>query len=193
MCYNIFGDEMKKVIAIGLSLISFVYTLWYMSYGNPVLNSGALSKIGLKHHTEFVIWGVLTFVALSFNIIIAYRDKTKNKVYIPLLIIAGIGMALTLCFDFDYYKKPDYYFHCVGSLAFSVIMGITIFILFALLYYKDMLYKVFTYITTGILIIDLIFLLIFKETGLIEALPIFAGYLLLGFTNLRRDKIEAIK
>lgn len=182
---------MKKTISVGLSLVSFIYTIWYMSFGNPVLNSGALSKIGLTHHTEFVIWGVLTFLALSVNTTIAYREKTKNKIYIPLLIIAGIGMALTLAFDFDYYKKPDYYFHCVGSLAFSAIMGITIFILFALLFEKNKLYKAFTYMTGGILVIDLILLFIFKETGLIEAVPIFAGYIMLGITNVRRDKVEA--
>lgn len=193
MCYNIFGDEMKKIVSTGLSLISFIYTIWYMSYSNPIYNRGALSKIGLVHHNEFVIWGVLTFLALSFNIIIAYKEKTKTKIYIPLLIISGIGMGLTLAFDFDYYKVPDYYFHCAGSLAFSVIMGVTIFVLFALLYKKDKLYKTFTYITGTILIIDLICLLIFKETGLIEAIPIFAGYLLLGITNVRRDKVEAIR
>lgn len=192
MCYNVFGDEMKKLLCIGLSLTSFIFTLWYMSFGIPYKNSGALSKIGLEHHTLFIIWGALTFLALATNIATAFQEKTRNKAYIPLLIVSGIGMVLTLSFDFDYNKFPDYYLHCAGSLAFSVIMGITIFLLFVLLYNKGTIYKVFTYITGGILIVDLICLLIFKETGLIEALPIFAGYLLLGITNIRRDKIEAI-
>lgn len=184
---------MKKIICIVSSLISLVYTIWYMSYGTPYKNSSALSKIGLEHKNEFIIWGALTFFALSFNIIIAYREKTKTKAYIPLLCVSGIGMILTLCFDFDYYAKPDYYFHCIGSLLFSAIMGVTIFILFFLIKNQSRIYLIFTYITAIILITDLIFLLIFKETGLIEALPIFAGYVLLGITNLRRDKIEAIK
>lgn len=184
---------MKKIICISSSLISFVYTLWYMSFGVAYKNSGALSKIGLEHKTEFIIWGALTFLALSLNIVIAYSEKTKTKAYVPLLCISCIGMILTLCFDFDYNLKPDYYFHCIGSLLFSVITGVTIFVLFFLCRNINKTYLYFTYITGAILIIDLFCLLIFKETGLIEAIPIFAGYILLGITNIRRDKIEAIK
>ena len=73
---------------------------------------------------------------------------------------------------------------------FSAVTGITIFLLFLLNYKKGRIFKIFTYITAIILITDLICLLIFKETGLIEALPIFAGYLLLGIVNLRREKVE---
>lgn len=170
-----------------LSVIATIYTIWYMSFGVPYKNEGALSKIGLEHHILFCIWGVLTVLALNYNIIIAYKRYTKTKAYIPLLTVANIGMILTLSFDFDYDIMPDYYLHCVGSLAFSIIMGITIFTLFALCFKQ---FKVFAFLTGAILIIDLICLLIFKETGLIEALPIFAGYILLGITNLRSDKVE---
>jgi hypothetical protein len=183
----------KLVVAIGnfLSIIAFFYTIWYTHFGVPYKNSGALSKIGLTHHTYFAIWGILTVLALGLNTIIAYKKYTKTKIYIPLLLIATIGMVLTLCFDFDFDKKPDYYLHCAGSLTFSAIMGITIFILFMLCYKNGGIFKAFTFITAGILIVDLICLLIFKETALIEVLPIFAGYLLLGIANTRRDRIEA--
>ena len=92
--------------------------------------------------------------------------------------------------DFDFDKKAEYYLHCAGSLTFSAITGITIFLLFLLNYKRNSLFKAFTYITAGVLIIDFVCLLIFKETGLIEALPIFAGYILLATVNLRREKIE---
>lgn len=184
---------MKRLITPVLSAITFVYTLWYMHFGVAYKNSGALSKIGLTHHTEFVVWGVLTFATLAVGIIIAYRRYTDTKVFIPLLVVSAVGMALTLCFDFDYSIKSDYYFHCIGSLAFSVVMGVTIFALFLLCYNKSRIFAVFTYLTGAILVVDLVCLLIFKETGLIEALPIFSGFLLLSITNLRRDKVEAIR
>lgn len=162
-----------------------------MHFGVPYMNSGALSKIGLVHRTYFVIWGMLTILALFYNIIIAYRRYTENRAYIPLLTISAIGMAMTLIFDFDFGKKPDYYLHCVGSLTFSVVTGVTIFILFAICCKTDKIFKVFTFITAGILIADLICLLIFKENALIEVIPVFAGYLMLGVVNTRRDRIEA--
>lgn len=176
--------------SIILSIITVIYTLWYMSFKNPVENAGALSKIGLEHKGYFIIWGMLTFLSLSLGIIIGYRKTLKTKAYIPLLVLAGAGMALTLAFEFDYSKMPDYYFHCVGSLTFSVIMGITIFLLFLLNFKKGAVYKLFTFASAGILLVDLILLLIFKETGLIEALPVFLGYIMLGTANLRREKIE---
>ena len=180
----------KRLFAPLLCAAATAYTIWYMHYGVPYENSGALSKIGLAHRGAFVVWGVLTFTALAVSIISAYRRYTKNKIYIPLLFISAVGMALTLIFRFDFNIKPDYYFHCVGSLIFSVVTGITVFVLFALCYKQHILFKVFTYTTGTVLIIDLICLLIFKETGLIEALPIFAGYAMLSVVNLRRDKIE---
>ncbi|MGN0528838.1 MAG: hypothetical protein ACI4IE_06860, partial [Eubacterium sp.] len=70
-----------------LSLITAAYTIWYMHFDNPVKNSGALSKIGLEHHSLFVIWGILTYLSLSLALIIAYRKFTETKAYIPLLCI----------------------------------------------------------------------------------------------------------
>lgn len=184
---------MKKLIGAFLCAVSMVYTSWYMHFGNIFENSGALSKIGLKHHILFVIWGTLTFVTLAYNIVLCYKRYTKNKLYIPLLIASAIGMALTLIFDFDYDIKPDYYFHCFGSLMFSVVMGVTIFVLFVLCFAKSHVFEAFTYITAFILLADLTLLLIYKETALIEVFPIFSGYIMLTISNLRRDKIEVNK
>lgn len=175
-----------------LSVITIIYTVWYMHYGVCYKNSGALSKIGLTHHNEFVVWGVMTLVTLSVGIVIAYQRYLKTRVYIPLLIVSAIGMVLTLCFDFRYGVNPDYYLHCAGSLTFSAVTGVNIFVLY-LLNYEDKLFRAFMYISGGILLVDLVLLLIFKETGLIEVVPIFAGYILLSITNLRRDRVEATR
>ncbi len=178
---------MKKLSVI-LCAVSTVYTLWYMHFDLPWTNDGALSAIGLGHRFLFSVWGILTFASLAVSIITAYKRYTNTKAYVPLLIISGAGMALTLIFRFDYDLKPDYYFHCAGSLTFSIVTGFTIFLLFVLA--KNRLFAV---ITAVILIADTVLLIIFKETGLIEAVPIFAGYIMLCITNLRRDKIEAAR
>ena len=81
---------MKKGIALILCFTAFVYTIWYMHFGIPYKNSGALSKIGLEHHGSFIIWGVLTFIALAYGIILAFRKYTKTKAYIPLLVVSAI-------------------------------------------------------------------------------------------------------
>jgi hypothetical protein len=182
-----------RYFSSALSLITAIYTLWYMHFEEPWTNDGALSTIGLEHRAAFVIWGILTFVSLALATTLVYRKLLKTWVYIPLLALSGIAMALTLIFDFDSGKKPDFYLHCGGSLVFSAVTGFAVFLAFLLCYKRGVIFKVFTYLTAAILIGDIVFLIIFKETGLIEAVPIFAGYIMLGITNLRGERIEAAR
>lgn len=176
---------MKRIICILLCIISAIYSVIYASLGGFLGNEGALSKIGLEHPILFAVWGCLTVIALGVNITVGFM-KTKYKFYILLLIIGIIGMALTLCFDFDYDKKPDYYLHCIGSLAFSAVMGITVFLLFLLT--KNYL---FASISAVVLFVDLMLLIIFKETAIIELAPIFAGYIMLSIHNTVERRIPA--
>lgn len=170
---------MKRVLCIFTAAAAIIYSVWYASLGGFTGNEGALSKIGLTHPTLFTIWGVLTVTALFYNIIIGF-SATKYKFYIPLLIIAAIGMALTLIFDFDYDSRTDYLLHCAGSLTFSAIMGITVFLLFLLS--KS---YILTAVSGSILFTDLILLIIYKETAFIELMPIFAGYIMLCIHNYK--------
>lgn len=179
---------MKKIICIALCIISAAYSFWYASLGGFSGNDGALSKIGLEHPVLFAIWGILTFAALSANIITGYM-KTKYKFYIFLLTIAFIGMMFTLIFDFDYKIMPDYYLHCGGSLTFSAVMGVTVFMLFLLTKRY-----VLTVITGIILFGDLMLLIVFKETAIIELAPIFLGYVMLCIHNFaERRTVELVK
>ena len=59
---------MKKYVNIALSLTAAIYTCWYMHFGIPYKNSGALSTIGLEHKGLFVLWGILTFTALAYSL-----------------------------------------------------------------------------------------------------------------------------
>ncbi|MBQ9530947.1 MAG: hypothetical protein IJR70_02630 [Eubacterium sp.] len=181
---------MRKTISVVLCAAAFIYTIWYMHFGTPYKNSGALSTIGIEHKGLFVIWGVLTFSALAFSVTLAYKRYLKTKVYVPLLIVSGIGMAAFLIFDFDYDVRLNYFLHCAGSLIFSITMGTTLFLLFLLCYKKEKVFMIFTYLSAAVLLIDLLMLLIFKENALIESLPIFAGYIMLSIVNLGRDKVE---
>lgn len=183
MCYNLLGEFMKRYFCIILCVISTIYSIFYASFGGFLGNESALSKIGLDHPVLFAIWGLITLFTLCVNIVIAFME-TKYKFYIILLVIAAVGMILTISFDFDYDKKPDYYIHCIGSLAFSAIMGITVFLLFLL---KKS--YVLASVTAVILFADLMLLIIYKETAFIELAPIFAGYIMLSIHNTVKRRI----
>lgn len=179
---------MKRYFYAACSAVCVLYTLWYMHFGKPWTNGGALSTIGLRHRVLFAIWGVLTWITISFGIhLVCQKNQLNRKIFLPLLSVSAAGMALTLLFRFDYDIVPDYYLHCIGSLTFSAVTGVTVFLLFFLL--KN---KLFTVLTAVILLTDTICLLIFKETGLIEVLPIVAGIVMLNI-SLRRERIEAAR
>ena len=171
---------MRKAIGIITVITAVIITVYYLTICGIRGNESALSTVGLEHHTIFTLWGISTYIALATNISITFL---KTKFYIMLLFLSAIGMVLTLTCDFDYNKYPQYLAHCIGSLAFSVIMGINVFLSFFLT--KK---NLFALISAVILVLDLIMLIIFKETALIEIVPIFAGYIMLTINNLKEGK-----
>jgi len=166
-----------------------------MHFGSLTKNSGALSKTGLIYPATFTVWGIITYFSLHLNIIFGLKKINKiNIIFYILSAFAGIGMILTLACDFDYLLKLQYYLHCIGSLAFSVITGIMVFTLFLFQCNKGRLYKAFAVIIGIILFCDCIFLLIFKETALIEAVPIIFGLITLPIFNFYiKDKEYAAR
>lgn len=174
---------MKNYIILILSILAIAYTLWYMSLGNLTENSGALSKTGLAHPILFIIWGVLVFTALYSGIITLYkRLLPKFKIHIVISALALIGMILTLSCRFDYALKTEYYLHCAGSLTFSVSTGITVFLLYLLNFKKGAYYSVLCIAIGIILSVDAILLIAFKESALIEAVPILFGLIIIPAT-----------
>lgn len=120
---------MKKIISVFISLIAMIYSLYYASLGGFVGNEGALSKIGLYHPVLFAIWGLLTAAAIDLNITIGFL-KTKYKFHYILICVSLIAMIMTISFDFDYSNYTQYMLHCIGSMTFSIITGVNVFLLF---------------------------------------------------------------
>ncbi len=187
---------MNKYIVLILSILAVFYTLWFMSFGSLTENSGALSKTGLAHPVLFIIWGILVFIALYWGIITLYRKLLpKNKVYIILTVLALLGMILTLSCRFDYSVKAEYYLHCAGSLTFSVATGVWVFLFYLLNSKKGAFYSVICTAVGVILIADLVLLLIFQESALVEAVPVIFGLIIIPITvfkvNAKKEKIYA--
>lgn len=179
---------MKKIFLISANSAAAIYSIIYASIGGFVGNESALSTVGLEHPVLFFLWGITVCCVLYLDIFIAY-SQTKYKFHYCAAAVSAVGMILTVCCDFDYDKYTQYILHCTGSLTFSIVTGVTVFLFFVLA--KNRLSAV---ISAVILITDLIFLLIFKETALIELVPIFTGMLLLTVHNIKtEDKILEIK
>ncbi len=188
---------MKKALLISISVFAAVFTIWYMHFGSLTENSGALSVTGLEHPVYFTVWGVLTFCGIFGNLLFSYkRLLPKNHFQYVFFSLSAIGMILTLSCDFDYLSYTQYVLHCIGSLLFSVSTGICVFLLFFLNFKRNRIFMAFTYIIGFILITDLVLLLIFKETALIEAVPVLFALIILpilNFTELFKDREYAAR
>lgn len=186
---------MKKYLLSTVSFFAVIFTIWYMHFGSLTENSGALSVTGLEHPVYFTIWGVLTFSGIYGNLLLAYKKflPTVHFQYF-FLVLSAVGMVLTLSCDFDYSIYIQYILHCIGSLLFSISTGTCVFLLFFLNAKRNTVFTYFTWIIGSILIIDLILLLIFKETALIEAVPVLFALIILpilNFTEFFKDKEHA--
>ena len=182
---------MKEKTLILSSAIAIIYTIWYMHFGELTTNAGALSKTGLRHPVYFAIWGLLTYTALHFGILYTQSLLYKIQKYqYALSAIALLGMILTITCRFDYSLKAEYYLHCAGSLCFSALTGISVFSVFLINFKKSNYFKVLTIIIGLILIVDLVLLLIYKETALIEAIPVLFGLIILPVTALKYRDIK---
>lgn len=182
---------MKEKILMLLSAAAIIYTIWYMHFGELTTNAGALSKTGLRHPVYFAIWGALTYTALHYGIFYTQSLLCKiHKYQYALSAIALLGMILTITCRFDYSLKAEYYLHCSGSLCFSALTGISVFSVFLINFKKSNYFKVFTFIIGLILICDTVLLLIYKETALIEAIPVLFGLIILPATALKYRDIK---
>ena len=120
-----------------------------------------------------------------------YNKQKRRGLCHGLLLPAGAGMALTVCCPFDFERHTLWLLHCIGSLSFSVLSGVAIFLCFLFSFKKGRFWQCATVFWAALMIGDLILLLIYKETGLIEAMPVLTGVVLLNIAIYQKEKVTA--
>lgn len=108
-----------------------------MHFADPRTNAGALSTIGLDHPVLFALWGAGTYGVLYLLLYTMYNKQKRRGLCHGLVLPAGVGMALTVCCPFDFERHTLWLLHCIGSLAFSVLSGVAIFLCFLFSFKKD--------------------------------------------------------
>jgi len=139
----------------------------------------------------FALWGAGTYGVLYLLLYTMYNKQKRRGLCHGLLLPAGVGMALTVCCPFDFERHNLWLLHCIGSLAFSVLSGVAIFLCFLFSFKKGRFWQCATVFWAALMIGDLILLLIYKETGLIEATPVLAGVVLLNIAIYQKEKVTA--
>lgn len=175
----------KHEIVCMLSLLaSLIYAVYYIDIQDPLKYS--LSEIGRSNWMLFIVWCILSGVALLLNVNKLYertRHTNFNQRLPKICLYSGLGFLVLTFLNMS--KEPMfwYYIHVVTAILFAVL---TFYSIISCLIYMAKRQKPYLYLTAIVLIIvfiDIVFLIIYKQMALFESIPLILCYIVLFFTN----------
>lgn len=173
----------------------FRFILWFYIRVYALCGPAHQRRGTLHHRTGppvlFALWGAGTYGVLYLLLYTMYNKQKRRGLCHGLVLPAGVGMVLTVCCPFEFERHTLWLLHCIGSLAFSVLSGVAIFLCFFVFIQKGRFWQCATVFWAALMIGDLILLLIYKETGLIEAMPVLTGVVLLNIAIYQKEKVTA--
>lgn len=184
------------IIAVGFITWFGALKVTYLGVEYPRFVKTA-SVIAMVHPYLYYFWVLFTIVSLWLNISYMYRHNDYNgKAGKVTMYLSFICIIITKIIPHEDDFNWRMVVHWSAALAFGVFCAASI-ILF--LFNKSKINKRF--LTTLLLFIAvlatmIILLILFKENGAIETLPIWSAYLILylvNFTNIYKQKPEAQK
>ncbi len=175
----------KHEIVCMLSLLaSLIYAVYYIDIQDPLKYS--LSEIGRSNWMLFIVWCILSGVALLLNVNKLYertRHTNFNQRLPKICLYSGLGFLVLTFLNMS--KEPMfwYYIHVVTAILFAVL---TFYSIISCLIYMAKRQKPYLYLTAIVLLIvfiDIVFLIIYKQMALFESIPLILCYIVLFFTN----------
>lgn len=170
----------NELVCLISLLAALMYGMYYMDIMDPLAYS--LSEIGRYNTALFVVWAVLSGVALFFNVNRAYdRLHYKSKLGSALLY-TGLGFLVLTFLNMS--REPVFYWiHVSTAILFSVLGFGSIVMPLLYMFKRNKKYKIMTIIFFSLVFVDVVFLAIFKQMALYEFIPLMLGYIVLFFIN----------
>lgn len=174
----------NELVCMGSMLVSLMYGMFYLDIKNPLQYS--LSEIGRFNHGLFILWCVLSGIALFLNVNRLYERIGYNSKPGKWLLYSGL-FFLVLTFA-NMSKDPIifYWIHVATAILFSVLTFASIALGLIYMFNKNIRYRILAIVLFSLIFIDLIFLAVFKQMALYEFIPLILGYLTLFFTNFTK-------
>jgi hypothetical protein len=170
----------NELVCLIAMLAALMYGMYYMDIMNPLQYS--LSEIGRHNNALFILWAVLSGLALFFNVNRAYdRLKYKSKLGSALLY-TGLGFLVLTFLNMS--REPVFYWiHVSTAILFSVLCFGSIVMPLLYMFKKDRKYRIMAVIFFSLVFVDIVFLAVFKQMALYEFIPLILGYIVLFFIN----------
>lgn len=162
-------------------LISLIYAMYYIDIMNPLQYS--LSEIGRSNHLLFIVWCILSGIALLLNVHRLY-SRTRYTARLGRAFLYS-GLAFLFFTFINMSKDPIifYHIHVITAILFAVLSFASVSLCLIHMSKKMKSYLVLTIIFFIFIFIDIIFLIIYKQMALFESIPLVLCYTVLFFTN----------
>lgn len=171
----------NEIVCMTALLVSLIYAMFYIDILNPLKFS--LSEIGRYNSALFIVWCVLSGVAILLNVHrlyerVGYTAKLgKGFLYSGLLFLIATFLNMS--------KDPIifYWIHVATAILFSVLSFASIALALINMSKKNKNYLILTAILFFLILVDIVFLIIYKQMALFESIPLVLCYIVLFFTN----------
>ncbi|MDR3217161.1 MAG: hypothetical protein LBT55_07160 [Clostridiaceae bacterium] len=170
----------NEVVCLATLVAALAYDMYYLDLMNPLKYS--LSEIGRHTPALFVLWSVVSGIALLLNVRRFYaRTGYTSKVG---KICLYCGLFFLICTFSNMSREPVlYWIHVATAILFAVLGFASVALGLLKLFKKNLKFRVLTSIFFVFIFVDLILLMIYTQMALYEFIPLILGFVVLFFTN----------
>ena len=170
----------NEIVCLFAMLAALMYGMYYMDILNPLQYS--LSEIGRYNTALFIVWSVLSGLAIYLNVHRMYdRIGFQSKLGKGLLYSGLFFLVLTFA---NMSREPVWYWIHVGTaILFSILCFASIALGLLYMFKKDIRYRVLSIIFFTLCFVDIVLLAVFKQMALYEFIPLMLGYIVMFFVN----------
>jgi len=170
----------NEVVCLMALIASLMYGMFYMDIMDPLAYS--LSEIGRHNIPLFIVWAVLSGVALFLNVNRVYDRLNFKSKFGSALLYSGLGFLVLTFLNMS--REPVFYWIHVGTaILFSILCFASIVLPLLHMFKKDKKYRVLSIIFYSLVLIDIVFLAIYKQMALYEFIPMMLGYIVMFLIN----------
>ncbi|MDR3262692.1 MAG: hypothetical protein LBT30_00075 [Clostridiales bacterium] len=170
----------NEVVCLASLIVALAYDMYYLDIMNPLEYS--LSEIGRHNAALFILWSVISGLALLLNVRRFYsRIGYASKVGRSCLYL---GLFFLVCTFSNMSREPVLYWIHVGTAILFAVLGFAS-VAFGLLniFKKGLKFRILILVFFALIFVDIVMLIIFKQMALYEFIPLILGFAVLFFTN----------
>lgn len=171
-------NEIVCMFALASSLI---YAMYYIDIQNPLKYS--LSEIGRSNWALFIVWCMLSGIALLLNVHRLYARTGYSAKLGKAFLYSGLIFLVATFLNMSKDPMIFYWIHVATAILFSVLLFASIALCLVFMFKRNRAYKVLTIVLFSLLLIDIVLLAVFKQMALFESIPLVLCYVALLFTN----------